>query len=458
MERKLRGEITVFLSLLFVLLVSFIGNMVASADLQVGKNKRRAVMDRAVYSVFGEYQKELLEEYEIFAIEGSYESGVFSEDQILKRLTYYGADSLESEITGIRYLTDNRGQPFMEQVVTYMKDYSGIELASELVGSSQSWTEQEIEGSESQEISDRTESDLEETLAENEASLPADNNPIQAIADAKRSPLLTLILPKERTVSSKAIQLDAVASHRSLQTGRGTFQVRNDTDSALSNLLFGEYLLTKFSNASKEEKSAAALDYETEYLIAGKGSDRENLEAVARRILLIRMGINFLYLQTDSEKQAEAEALAAALAALAALPIATELVKQAVLAAWAYGESIMDLRKLLKGNKTPLIKTKETWQLSLFSLTQLGTAEDTGEGSHAKEGMSYQDYLRMLLFLEEKNQCSMRALDLIEQNMQTEKGLTFFRVDQCITGLQLQSRTTFERGITYEFPTCFAYR
>lgn len=454
---RLRGEITVFLSLIFVLLVSFIGSMVQSADLQVGKNKRRAVMDRAIYSVFGEYQKELLEDYELFAIEGSYETGSYSEEKLLERLNYYGADSLESEITGIQYLTDNQGQAFQEQVITYMRDYSGIELASDLIGSSQSWSQQEIDGSKSQETSEKTDTDLEKMLSENETQLPAEDNPIQAVAAAKQSPLLTLIMPKERTVSNKAITIDATVSHRSLQTGRGTFQRKNDTDSVLSNLFFGEYLLRQFKNAS-ESDSQAALDYEVEYLIAGKESDTQNLESVARRILLFRMGINYLYLQTDVEKQAEAEAMAATLATLAALPVATEIVKQAILAAWSYGESIMDLRTLLRGGKTPLIKTKETWQLSLGSLGKLGTAEDASEGSGGESGISYQDYLRILLFLQEKNQCSMRALDLIEQNMQKEYGLSFFQADHCVTGIQLQSSTTFERGITYEFPTYFAYR
>ena len=457
---KVKGEITVFLSLIFVLLVSFIGSMVQSADLQVGKNKRRAAMDRAVYSVFGEYQKELLESYEIFAVEGSYETGNYAEEQVLKRLEYYGADSLESEIAGIQYLTDNQGQPFIEQVVTYMREYSGIELAADLIGSSQGWTEQEIKGDESQKSAEETEKELEDTLAENEVSLPAEDNPIQAVETVKKSPLLTMIMPKERSVSTKAIALDLVVSHRSLNTGRGTFQYKDEADSALSNLLFGEYLLMKFSDASEGELTApgTALDYETEYLIAGKESDQKNLESVARRILLLRMGINFAYLQTDTEKRAEAEALAASMATLVALPVATEIINQAILAAWAYGESIMDLRTLLKGNKTPVMKTKETWQLSLTNLSKLGTAEDESDGSQVDEGISYQDYLRILLFLQEKHQCAIRALDLIEQNMQVGKGLTFFRADQCVTGIQLQSKTTFERGITYEFPTYFAYR
>ena len=43
-----------------------------SASIQMAKNYRRADMNRAIESVFAEYQKELLEEYEIFALDAGY--------------------------------------------------------------------------------------------------------------------------------------------------------------------------------------------------------------------------------------------------------------------------------------------------------------------------------------------------------------------------------------------------
>ena len=63
-----------YLSLVFILLISFAGAMLESASLQNVKNYRRADMTRAVESIFAEYQKELWEVYGIFALEGSYET------------------------------------------------------------------------------------------------------------------------------------------------------------------------------------------------------------------------------------------------------------------------------------------------------------------------------------------------------------------------------------------------
>ena len=69
-----------YLSLVFILLISFAGAMLESASLQNVKNYRRADMTRAVESIFAEYQKELWEVYGIFALEGSYETGSYSEE------------------------------------------------------------------------------------------------------------------------------------------------------------------------------------------------------------------------------------------------------------------------------------------------------------------------------------------------------------------------------------------
>ena len=53
---NLSGEITVFLALIFILLVSFIGSLMEGASIQMAKNYRRADMNRAMESVFAEYQ------------------------------------------------------------------------------------------------------------------------------------------------------------------------------------------------------------------------------------------------------------------------------------------------------------------------------------------------------------------------------------------------------------------
>ena len=61
-----KAEITAFLSLIFILLVTFTGSVLEAASLEVSKNLRRADAVRAMECIFAEYQKELLEEYDVF--------------------------------------------------------------------------------------------------------------------------------------------------------------------------------------------------------------------------------------------------------------------------------------------------------------------------------------------------------------------------------------------------------
>lgn len=137
-----RGEVTVYLTLTFILLVSLVLALTESASIQMAKNYRRADMNRAVECVFAEYQKELLEHYDVFAIEAGYESGTYSEQNLLDRLSYYGAD-MENDIKRIQLLADKNGELFMDQAGKYMKHKYGISWADKYLGSTSIWKNQE---------------------------------------------------------------------------------------------------------------------------------------------------------------------------------------------------------------------------------------------------------------------------------------------------------------------------
>ena len=100
-----RAEITVFLSMVLILIVSFILGIMEITVIHISKNMNRLETDRAVFSLFGEYQKDLLEDYHVFSIDGTYETGDYSEDRLTGRLHYYGSANTDHEITGIQFLT-----------------------------------------------------------------------------------------------------------------------------------------------------------------------------------------------------------------------------------------------------------------------------------------------------------------------------------------------------------------
>ena len=175
------------------------------------------------------------------------------------------------------------------------------------------------------------------------------------------------------------------------------------------------------------------------------------MEEVVKKILPIRLGINYAYLLTDEVKKMEAEVLALSLCTLLTVPGITEVVKHAILLAWAYGEGIVDLRALVAGEKVPVVKTKENWSLQLSALLEIKEQGVPKRNQDNQEGMGYRDYLKGLLILEREETLSMRALDLIEKNLH-------LRADQCIMRLEIESVCTLRRGIQYEFSTYFGYQ
>lgn len=472
-----RAEVTAFLSLIFILLVTFVGGLMESASIQNAKNYRRADVNRAMESVFAEYQKELLEQYDIFALEATYETGDYSEEQIKKRLAYYGAGNTEHDISKIEFLTDNGGRAFYEQVSYYMEHKYGADALGEKVTSTDLWKKQDEDSGKYVKKETDGWGELSGILKEGDAELPKENNPISHVEGLKQSPLLTLVVPEGMKVSQKALAKGESLPERERNKGYGSFAEEQKGTGTLSTLLFGEYLLQHFSaaadmsggeniggnkaaagNGKNASENKGALDYELEYLCEGKNSDKENLEAVARKLMLFRFGINYLFLQSSASKCAEAEALALTLCSLAAIPVAAEAAKQVILLAWAYGESVVDLRVLLKGEKVALVKSEENWQLSLSGLMKLQENGSVNDGKNCSDGISYREYLRILLFLEKKEKVSLRALSMIEQNLRKEHGADFFRADYCVSKIQIKSKVNLRRGVTYQFMTYYGYQ
>lgn len=296
-ETVCRGEVTAYLSLIFILLITFIGGIMESASIQLAKNYRRADANRAMESVFAEYQKELLDEYDLFALDGSYETGSYGEQNIQERLSYYGAGNMEHKVERIQFLTDRGCSGFCEQAAAYIEHRYGIDIMKDMLGMTSVWGQQE----EKAEVYAREERSCQEhldgLLSEQGGELPEEGNPIAYAGQLKRSPLLTLVMPKDKAVSEKQIESGDVLSGREKNTGYGEFSDVAEEPGNLSSLVLGEYLLEHFSKFTDTE-CTGALDYELEYILAGKASDKENLEAVAGKLLLLRFVPNYTYIQS----------------------------------------------------------------------------------------------------------------------------------------------------------------
>ena len=215
----LKGEITAFLSLTFILLTSFILGVTEAAAIQAQKSKSRADTDAAVYSLFGEYQKELFQSYGIFGIEGSYGTGNLEEQNLIRRLNYYGTSGIRHEIEAIQYLTDNQGQAFREQALAVMEQETGVSEIKEITGRTRRWEEQEVAGEQALEKGDALLKDFREVLPDGkELTDLGSENPFIFVDEVEKSGILAMVLPEDYQLSGKQIRVEDQPSSRNRNT------------------------------------------------------------------------------------------------------------------------------------------------------------------------------------------------------------------------------------------------
>lgn len=274
---------------------------------------------------------------------------------------------------------------------------------------------------------------MQETVdsVENDTKVNERDNPIAIIKEIKEKGILQLVLPENLELSEKTISKDNLVSSRSLQKGNGSSQKSTAMDALEQKLLFHEYICRTFSCALEQKQrkleKGSVLDYELEYMIVGKDSDVENLKAVVHDLLLMREAVNYGYLLTDQVKQLQAETLAVAITGSLGVVALTTVVKHGILLAWAYGESIMDVRQLLAGGSLTLVKTQDQWQLGLENFASVTRGE--AEKKETENGLSYMDYLRLLLFATNEKTLTLRSLDMIEQTMGKQYPWVEYRMD-----------------------------
>lgn len=244
--------------------------------------------------------------------------------------------------------------------------------------------------------------------------------------------ILELVIPADRAVSEKAADAGELLSHREKQQGIPMAAMLKKDDSTVSKILFQQYLMEKLGNY--RNPADAGLQYQIEYILGGKYGDIDNLKVIARKLLLIREGVNIACLAADAGKRAEVHTLALSIASLFLIPPAAAVIEGAILLCWSFAESVLDVRKLFAGGKVPIVKDRTDWQLSLEKLPYLLENLDSS-GKPDSDGISYEDYLQILLLMESKEREVTGGMDMLELEIR-EKGRENFRLDFCITALE----------------------
>ena len=217
------------------------------------------------------------------------------------------------------------------------------------------------------------------------------------------------------------------------------------SETAVRRALLGQYILDKFN--SYTDHVQGSIDYELEYIISGKTADRDNLVNVINKIILIREGFNFAYLMKDNQKREEAYTLAVTITGYTGMPVLIRITQLLILGAWAYAESVVDVKDLLAGYRVAVMKNSEEWNLSLGGIKKLSSESVSEENKQKRKGLTYEDYLRYLLFSQDRGEQIFRISDIIQMNMCREYNPQF-RLSECMIDIEVETNYQIKRLFT----------
>ena len=439
-----KGSITVYLSLVVIIIIGLMAQVFTEAMYQQDRSRVYSSMDIATESVLAEYARELVNDYGVFFYFSGSNEGEFRKEKITNRMDEYLYENLEHtckmlqmqvekvEIENEVIATDRNGEPFFQEVVEAYKSIIPQKVLEEAKDLNKKKNQSDEKGK-TKEEKKVTGQELEvpgDLKVDKEEKKKAEEipNPVEIINAVKNNVILGLVCDPN-SLSNQEIDLNTCISYRKLVKGSGKIQEDNNP---ADRLIYNLYIKDKCSNYTDDKKeNVAGLKYQQEYIIAGKKTDKENLTEVVNKILLIREGINFVYLLTDSEKMAEANALAVALVGYTGLQPLVMAMMFAILGVWAYGESILEVKCLLSGGKIAFEKTALNWKLSLNNLCAIEQVSK-GNVTEDSQGLTYDDYTFMLLCGTNKKDACYRMMDMVEQSIRKTTQISGFRLDHCI--------------------------
>lgn len=441
---KKNGSITVFFVLLLVLLASVLFAFLEAARVSCLRAESHLCTGQAADAVKASYQPEVWKDYHLlfwqrtgtdsekFADLYQLQKDVIEKNQMINeyRENFFLLPVHSGAITVQQYqlATDDGGLAFRNQAADWVKKTiagDSIDLIWKVVTNAETEQMEQRGSRQEQEMEDilqqygsgtenggtvSGEQNPSETELPFKPELPGvQENPLTWLKKVQKKGVLALVM-EEDEISAKEVDWSEAVENRQLQTGNWTEQT---SSGSVERMLFHLYCQGNFYNVTRENKEKK-LNYEMEYLIGGKTSDEENLKVVVRRLLLLREGVNLTYLETDAQKIQEALTLAMGITSALGNPELAEPVKHAILAAWAYAESISDVRILLNGGHISMVKTSAQWRTSL---EHLGDCLSTSADETSGEGLGYESYLQILLWTVPEKKITMRAMNLIEKNL-----------------------------------------
>ncbi len=398
----------------------------------MGRSRAEVSTSGAMYSIMADYNSELFKRYHLIALDVDYggRGEAYLEEKVIDYLEYNLNPPLNNglyiyeikDVFLVDYIsvTDNNLSNFKKQIKEYIKTEGVIDVTQDLI-------ERVTIGEDGSEVG-QDEEDTGDLFDEVEDP----RNVIERIMD---NGILSYVIPKNVHISTNKIETESIPSNNQIEYGENNILSASDIDISFSNISninadeelldfnnildgLGKekleviiYAMNCFSNYRSSVKYDTVLDYEVEYLITGKDKDYDNLESVANKILFHRYVVNYIDINSNESKKATALVLATALSVITVTEEAIDVYQNIILAAWAYLDSLDDVRDIMSGETI--------------------------------DNLSYEDYLVILLAMSiNKDNQYYRMLDLMEINIQQYE--SDFRIQNCAYIIKVNGYMEFD--------------
>ena len=443
-DMKKRASITIFMIMSLTMVMSLFFSMSEVVRYFCMKSTADVLAASAAQSGLGDYNRLLYEKYGILAVDMGYGSADADDEKFVNRVSAYAScggnpyqkeglinyvnlmrmDPTDTYLSEVTLLTDYSGAAFMKEASiqeVYDIPESTVkkwqEAGDAAAGIKVSKAPEVVENMTDVVASGKGRSGTKRNpQKDRDISLPSQtgddesSNLIEAVDEFRKRGVLSQVMGSGMTVSASHIDTTKAVSKRTLDSGSGDEKFLTVKDG----LLYKLYLIDHMSSYTKQ-KDRRALSYELEYIICGKDSDEENLRSVVKRLLALREAENSLALLKDSVRRHEAESMAAAASMAIANPELTPIITAAIIAAWAYVESVLDVRLLLSGGKVSLVKSPANWTSELAMLPEYFDTDIKARDDPA--GIDYSGYMFALLSATDHKRLGLRPLDVMEAEL-----------------------------------------
>ena len=241
---KKSGSITVFTSLFLAVFLLVFQVLLQSVQIGGGRVQAETGVEEGLYSVFAGYDRELLERYHVFMVDGSYGTGVWKPEcmyQTVKKCmeescrpdgaisgvrgeNLWKCSSVSGAITAYTLMSDEHGRGYRAQAVDYMKETLGIQgiqlLMKKYEQQKDIFEQQEKRGSDidvkqSMDSYEKARKEAGQNQGQDPdntgqqpavVQVPADFvNPLDVIRQLQKKSILALVVPAGKELSQKGL-------------------------------------------------------------------------------------------------------------------------------------------------------------------------------------------------------------------------------------------------------------